>query len=241
MTPEEAVGDSLHNLRVVIVDDHTLFADAMSATLVGWGAETVGIAGNAEEALGLTRRQQPGLVLVDPDLPEGDGVGLGEKLIAGNPGSKVVAVTALKDVETVAAAVRAGFHGYIIKDTSLSQFLTSLSAIMGGQVVMPQSLASIAMGMRTREEREAELLIQQLTARELEVLSLLVKGQRGAEIARRLSVSVNTVRTHIHNVLSKLKVHSQLEAVALAGRLGLVDLPAFLGHRNKLRDGGRGP
>jgi two-component system nitrate/nitrite response regulator NarL len=145
----------------------------------------------------------------------------GRRILEEHPEAKVVALTALLSPATVREAVRLGFHGYITKDTPVSRFASSLRAVLDGQVVFPRRLAS-ALG-RPRDDG-FDLLAAQLTARELEVLGLMAEGLSGTDIARKLGISTNTVRTHIQSILTKLQVHSRLEAVAFALRRGLVRL-----------------
>ena len=118
--------------------------------------------------------------------------------------------------------MRLGFIGYITKDVSLSQFITSIEAALNGQSVIPHRTARSVAGAVSPEEENAALRIRQLTARERDVLTLLVRGTNSGAIARELSVSINTVRSHVQNILAKLQVHSRLEAAAFAVRYGAV-------------------
>jgi two-component system nitrate/nitrite response regulator NarL len=207
--------------KVLIIDDHQLFADVITSTLREVGMDVLGPAGTGSKGLALARKERPDLVLVDLGLPDEDGLVVGKKIIREWPESKVVAVTSRADPRAVQAAIRLGFHGYITKDTSIKQFVSSIKAVLEGQVVMPRRLAKAATGARSPEERHAAMLIAQLTQREREVIALLAEGANSAQIARRLSISPNTVRTHVQNVLSKLGVHSRLQAAAFAARHGL--------------------
>jgi two-component system nitrate/nitrite response regulator NarL len=207
---------------VLIVDDHRLFAEAITWALERLGMRVV-IASNAEEALRATHRHHPSLVLVDIGLPGTSGLTVGKDILRIAPSTKVVAVTALQDAGAVRDAVRLGFHGYLTKDTPIERFATSIKAAMSGQVVMPHSLARVVGGVQSEEERQAAVLAAQLTARERDVLTMLVEGASSTVIASRLSISPNTVRSHIQSILPKLQVHSRLEAAAFAIRHGLVE------------------
>jgi two-component system nitrate/nitrite response regulator NarL len=146
---------------------------------------------------------------------------LGEKILEERPGTKVVALTALEDERTVKEALRMGFHGYVSKNTEGRQFRRVLESVFEGQMVFPERQArSVDRG--NGGGSHAELLAKQLTPREVQVLELLAEGASSAEIARRLTVSPNTVRTHVQGILSKLQVHSRLEAAAFAVRHGVV-------------------
>lgn len=188
--------------------------------------EVLGIATSPEEALDRCR-DQPDLVLVDVDLLEAGngeprGLWLAARVVEECPGAKVVALAAHGSPRAIREAIGAGVHGYLTKDTSATLFLQSVRAILGGEVVIPQRLAAESLGARSAEQEAASLLAGQLTPREREVLALLVEGAGSETIAARLTVSPNTVRTHIQNVLTKLQVRSRLEAAAFAVRWGLV-------------------
>jgi two-component system, NarL family, nitrate/nitrite response regulator NarL len=205
-------------IRVLIVDDHQLFADAMSALLADHGIEVVGIATTARDAIAAVAEHSPDVVLLDLGLPDAEGVGAGEQIIRERPAVKVVALSAMKDPSVVRAAIAAGFHGYLTKDIPVAQLVTSLQAAIEGQLVVPHRLAAQArMG-----KQDSDLLIAQLTRREREVLALLTEGESTEDIALRLSVSPHTVRTHVQRILAKLGLHSRLEAAAFAMRHNVV-------------------
>jgi two-component system nitrate/nitrite response regulator NarL len=217
--------DGEATIRILIVEDHTMFADAIRLTLESHGMDVIAIASNEWEAMETVRREPLDLALVDLGLPGSDGIQVGERILEERPDAKVLAVTALRDARTVSQTLRAGFHGYLTKDIPLSQLVATIRAALGGQVVIPHHLARATAGARTPDEEHAALLREQLTGRELEVLALLVEGSSGEEIAERLSVSKNTVRTHVQNILTKLQVHSRLEAALFAVRHGIAKAP----------------
>jgi DNA-binding NarL/FixJ family response regulator len=150
------------------------------------------------------------------------GIELGSRLLELLPDTKVLAVTAMNEPQALRAAIKAGFHGFLTKNIPLQQFVASIETALEGQMVIPHKLAAPAAGHMSPEERQAALLIKQLTQRELEVLTLLAGGAGGEEIAQKLNVSRNTVRSHVQNILTKLQVHSRLEAVAFAARHNIV-------------------
>jgi DNA-binding NarL/FixJ family response regulator len=209
-------------IRLVIVDDHLLFAQAVRSRLEAEGMSVQGVARNSEEAEALIEATDPHLVLMDLGLPGKGGAELGAELIREFPELRVVAVTGMNSGETARQVMEAGFHGYLIKDTPFDEFVSSLRAVLGGQVVISQRIARQATGARTSAEREVSLMADQLTTREMEVLTLITEGASGETIAKHLFISPNTVRTHIQSILTKLQVHSRLEAAAFAVRHGLV-------------------
>jgi two-component system, NarL family, nitrate/nitrite response regulator NarL len=210
-------------VRVLIVDDHLLFAEAIGLTLSSMGMTVVGIVTRAKEALGAAREHRPDLVLVDIGLPDQSGIALGKEILEELPDMKVVALTAREDAQAVREALRMGFHGYLTKRIEPEQFRRSLESVLAGQAVFPHGLARRA-AQTSIDGSDGELLAKQLTAREIEVLQLLAEGASSREIADRLSVSPNTVRTHVQGILSKLQVHSRLGAAAYAVRHDLVKI-----------------
>lgn len=207
----------------MIVDDHLLFAEAIGQTLSGLGMTLVDIATSAGEALPAVREMRPDLVLMDVGLPDQDGIALGRAILEEAPDTKVVALTALEDETAVQDALRSGFHGYLTKNSEPEKFRRALESVVDGQVVFPHRLGKRA-GGGDGEASEAELLVRQLTPREIDVLQLLAEGASSSEIAEGLSVSPNTVRTHVQGILTKLQVHSRLEAAAFAVRHDLVKM-----------------
>lgn len=202
----------------MIVDDHLLFAEAIGQTLSVMGMSVVAIATNAKQALLAVRDEHPDLVLMDIGLPDQDGISLGRAILSEAPGTKIVALTALEDEQTLRDALRSGFHGYLTKNTEPETFRRALESIADDQVVFQHRLGR---GVSTSDTSDAELLVRQLTSREVEVLQLLARGASSLEISEELSVSPNTVRTHVQGILTKLQVHSRLEAAAFAVRHGL--------------------
>jgi DNA-binding NarL/FixJ family response regulator len=201
-------------MRILVVDDHKLFAEAVQMALEKHGLE-VEVATNADEALDAVVREAPDVVLLDIGLPDRSGLVLGREILEKHPTAKIVVVTSLEDQRALQEAVRFGFHGFLTKDTKLPQLVRAIRDVAEGQLVVPHRLAT---RRRNGESEEVALLASQLTRRELEVLGLLVAGSNSIEIARALTVSPNTVRTHVQSILAKLQVHSRLEAVAFATR-----------------------
>lgn len=212
-------------IRVMIVDDHRLFSRGIQLFLEDAGATVVAVATTAAGALEAVERERPDLVIVDIKLPDESGLHVGREVLERFPGTRVVAVTGVTDVEVMREAIGMGFGGFLTKDTPVGEFVGHLKAILGGQVVVTGRLKHGAEGASAPADQDAALLARQLTPRELEVLSLLAEGTSGPKIARRLDVSSNTVRTHIQNILTKLQVHSRLEAAAFAVRHGIVKPP----------------
>jgi len=214
---EERVG-------VLIVDDHALLAELLRTSLQEHGMYVVGVVNAAADALSIARMRRPDIVLMDLRLADGDGIAAGALILDHLPDTHVIALTGLNDARMVRATMRAGFSGYLSKVSPVAQVVRSITAVLEGQAIFPTRFSRGAAGAGASDEVDVDLRVEQLTARELEVLALLASGAPGAKIARSLSLSSNTVRTHIQNILSKLQVHSRLEAAAFAVRHGIVEV-----------------
>lgn len=206
-------------MRILIVEDQVLFAEAMQVALRNHGIEVVGIASTGEEGLELVSALDPDVVLLDLGLPDRGGMKVGREMLERYPRVRVMALTALRDGRTARDALRAGFSGYLTKDTDIDRLLRAIQAAVAGEVTIPKRLARQAAG----DQGDAvSLMASQLTEREREVLAMLAEGADSATIAARCQISRNTVRTHVQSILAKLNVHSRLEAAAFAVQHGLV-------------------
>jgi len=201
------------SIRVLVVDAQRLSGELLAAILAGQSMAIIGVATTAADALHKSRSDAPTLVIVDLEHPDG-AIELGKKLLEDHPNVRLLALSSGDDHRLVNEAVSTGFHGCVARDVSLPRFLGALWSALNGQVVISDRLA----GARSPDARRAQALADSLTRREREVLGLLVSGTTSDEIARTLSISANTVRTHIASILTKLQVHSRLEAVTFATR-----------------------
>jgi two-component system, NarL family, response regulator LiaR len=183
----------------------------------------VGVAPTGAEAIALADASRPDIILMDLGLPDMSGLAAGRVILERWPDAKVVALTALNDRAAVDEAMRIGFRGYLTKETPVAQFISAIRAIVEGGTVPPHLPTVFVNGSRLKGE--ITLMADQLSSREREVLELLVQGASGVAVADRLSISRNTVRTHVQGILTKLQVHSRLEAAAFALKHGIVTLP----------------
>jgi two-component system nitrate/nitrite response regulator NarL len=214
-------------MRVMIVDDHTLFADAIAIQLEDVGMEVVGRATNGTDAIDEARRTEPDVVLMDLALPDQSGLSAGRAILEERPTTRLVVLTALEDRAVADEALRLGFRGYLTKDTPVARFVEAIGSVCEGEIVLPQRLRASA--RRPGGDADIALLASLLTSREREVLALLVEGADGGAIAARLGISRNTVRTHVQSILTKLQVHSRLEAATFAVRHRLVPIQGDAG------------
>ena len=211
-------------MNVLVVDDHALFTDAILPVLERMKMDVLGVARSGREGLSMARLKRPEVVLVDLGLPDTSGIALGRQILEEMPGTRVLALTGRSDSDAVNEALAAGFAGYLTKHTRMASFEDRIRSALEGEVVRPELTPPPAPPPRTREAENAELLARQLTKRERQVLALLVEGIENAEIAGRLDVSTNTIRTHVQSILTKLGVRSRLQAAAFAVRHGIVEV-----------------
>lgn len=205
--------------KVEIVDDHLLFADALGSVIRDLpDYELVGTAVTGPQALSIARSAQPDVVLLDYHLPGEDAERLVPRLRGVCPQAKVIILTGDASDASLARGLRAGVAGYLTKDRALDDVLSALETVSsGGTYVSDEQRArvQVAAGGGSGEA---------LTDREIEILRLLATGKDSQSIAEELTISANTVRTHLQNIFSKLGVHSKLEAVAVANARGLIRL-----------------
>lgn len=214
-------------IRVLLVDDHQLLSQSLARIL---GAESdihvVGIAGTVAEAKSAARERLD-VVLMDYRLPDGTGADATRAIKGRWPSSRIVMLTAVTDDETVLESIQAGADGYLTKDRAVDDVVAAVRAADAGETLLPRSvIVGIAQRVAAARDRASERRqIEPLTPRELEVLRALTDGLSTPEICDRLFIAPNTLRTHVQNIMSKLRVHSKLEAVAFALRYHLVDPP----------------
>jgi DNA-binding NarL/FixJ family response regulator len=214
-------------IRVLLVDDHQLLTGALAKTMADEvDIQVVGVAGSVGEAKALARDRLD-VVLMDYRLPDGTGAEATRAIKARWPAARVVMLTALNDDETILESIQAGADGYLTKDRAVDEVVEAVRAAHAGETLLPRSvILGIAQRVAAARDRGGERRqVEPLTARELEVLRALTEGLSTPEICERLFIAPNTLRTHVQNIMGKLRVHSKLEAVAFALRHRLVEPP----------------
>ena len=211
--------------RILVVDDHALFAESLAVLLQAEeDLEVVGIARTNLEAQNLARTNSPDIVTLDVDLGGEDGLAIVPAMRSIREDIRVLVVSCRDDPREVVRALSAGVVGWVPKDAGSDTLLEVIRGAMDDQSWLPpRLLTSVLRELVSRRDAadQAVNTLASLTVRERQILELMVDGLDSAEIAQRLYVSQNTVRTHAQAVLRKLGVHSRLEAVSLALRLGL--------------------
>ena len=207
-------------VRVVVVDDHEIFADSLVRLLGSRpDIDVAGTAGGVARAVELVRTARPDVVLMDFELPDGDGPEATEQIKAFAPKTKVIMLTMRTDEHARARALAAGCSGFIRKDQTTDSLLEAIAAVSRGEMSIEPSDLDLLLSRLKPTNRG---LGASITPRELEVLAAMARGLVNKEIAQLLGLRLNTVRNHVQNILYKLEVHSQLEAVATAVREGLI-------------------
>jgi DNA-binding NarL/FixJ family response regulator len=213
---------ALNIITALVVGVHRLAAEAISVALSQQGFIPQ-IALTTREAVLAARTTRPDLALLDVGGSAAESTPVGLHILAESPDTKIIVVTKLGQPDEVAQVMRAGFHGWVSKQTPLVSLSAALASALQGQSAAPHEAVDAGV-QRARPEEIAGNKATQLTAREWDVLKLLARGFSNRNIGVRLSISPNTVRAHVQGILTKFEVHSRLEAVTFAARNGLVDM-----------------
>ena len=214
--------------RLLLVEDHASFRQTLALVFDQQpDFEVVGQAGSLDEARQLMRGREADMGVIDLVLPDGEGVELIEELHEVNPEFAALVLTASLDRAAHAKAIEAGAAGVLHKSADVDEIMDATRRLAAGETLISSDelveMLRLA-GQSREEEREARESIEQLTRREIQVLEALGEGLTNREIAERLHMSVDTERTHMMNILSKLGVHSRLQALLFAARYGLVEI-----------------
>ena len=215
-------------IRVLITDDQALVRAGFRMSLdAEQGMEVVGEAADGREAVDLSRALRPDVVLMDIRMPELDGLEATRRILAGDDeGTRVLMLTTFDLDEYVYDALRAGASGFLLKDTPPEQLVAAIGVVAQGDALLSPSvtrrvISEFVKGAGPRPHAQFPRL-RDLTARELEVLTLIARGLSNAEIAKTLFVSETTVKTHVARILMKLGLRDRVQAVVLAYEAGVV-------------------
>jgi len=211
-------------VRVMVVDDHPMWRDAVERDLTAEGFDVVAVASDGREALRRFPAARPDLVVLDLQIPEPDGVAVTAEVVALDPGVRVLILSASGEQEDVLAAVKAGATGYLVKSASRAELVEACTRVAQGETVYTPGLAGLVLGEYRRLSSEPVTTDEEaprLTDRETEVLRLVAKGLSSKEIAARLVLSHRTVQNHVQNTLRKLQLHNRVQLVRYAFEQGL--------------------
>jgi two-component system, NarL family, nitrate/nitrite response regulator NarL len=208
--------------RLVLGDDHVVFLDALSTVLIQHGYGVGAVARSSAEMVALVRRERPDVVLIDRNAPADDDAHTIGRVLAACETASVIVLSANSSSEAVGRALDAGAVGYLHQSRGVGALVGALERVLQGETVV--DVPEAAPSRRPAEPNQALRLAAHLTNRERECLMMLVEGLDTAAMVTRLGVSRTTVRTHLQAVLTKLGVHSRLEAASFAVRHRLPDL-----------------
>lgn len=215
--------EQLAATRVMLVDDHPMWIDALAEDLESNGFEVVATASDGESTLTRARATRPDLIVMDLNIPDPDGASCTQILLDEFPELKILVMSASGERVDVLRAVKAGAMGYVLKSATKAELLEAITKTADGEAVFTATLAGLVLGEYRRMANNAkpEEETPTLTPREAEVLRLVAKGLSYRDIAGQLFVSHRTVQNHVQNVLRKLQLHNRVELTRYAIEQGL--------------------
>ncbi|MFE7648902.1 response regulator [Streptomyces phaeoluteigriseus] len=217
-------------IKVMVVDDHPMWRDAVARDLAEAGFDVVATAGDGEQAVRRARATSPDVIVLDLNLPAKPGVQVCKEVVAADPALRVLVLSASGEHADVLEAVKSGATGYLLKSASTEELLDAVRRTAVGDPVFTPGLAGLVLGEYRRLASDpgpatdaGEPKAPRLTDRETEVLRLVAKGLSYKQIAERLVISHRTVQNHVQNTLGKLQLHNRVELVRYAIERGLDD------------------
>ena len=214
-------------ITILLVDDQALFREGLRTLLsVQPDFEVIGEAANGEEAVREASKKRPAVVLMDLQMPILDGVAATRQLRSAQPDSKVIVLTTFDDDDYVFEGLRAGAVGYLLKDAPSEKLVEAIRAAARGESFLQPSVASKVIAEFTRltdkRAQSDKILVEPLSGRELEILSLIARGDSNKEIAAALLIAEGTVKNHVTSILGKLAVRDRTQAALKGLELGLI-------------------
>jgi DNA-binding NarL/FixJ family response regulator len=206
-------------LRLVLIEDHQALREGLELLLGREGCNVVGTAGTATEGRDLIEDLDPDVSLVDIRLGDESGIDLTRDLIDTDPGRRVVLYTGSSDVELLISGLDSGARGYALKEGTPSELTGALATVASGGTYVDPRLRPALLSRRATQRMPS------LSKREREIMDLLAQGLNGEEVAERLVLSSETIKTHIRNAMNKLEAHTRVHAVAIALREGYISPP----------------
>jgi DNA-binding NarL/FixJ family response regulator len=210
-------------IRVMVVDDHPMWRDAVERDLQAAGFDVVAVAATGDEALARFPAARPQVVVLDLQIPGPNGVEVTGRVVEQDPSARVLILSASGEQDDVLQAVKAGATGYLVKSASREELLEAVRRVAAGDTVFTPGLAGLVLGefRRMADPSVSSLGESQLTERETEVLKMVAKGLSYKQIAERLVLSHRTVQNHVQNTLRKLHMHNRVELTRYAIEQGL--------------------
>jgi DNA-binding NarL/FixJ family response regulator len=214
---------------IVIVDDHPLFREGLKA-IIGRNSkyEVVGEAGDIREALHVSKSLKPDLALVDLSLPDGSGIELIGRLQKESPDMRIIVVSMHSKIDYIVSAFQAGAFGFVAKESAAEKLLQAIETVFHGDYFMDTAVSRQVVkklvGIQAKDAKFNDAAYEALTSREQEVMVLVAEGRSSNEIGKKLFISPKTVENHRSSIMSKLGLHSTIELVRYAAKLGLIDV-----------------
>ena len=214
---------------ILIVDDHPLVREGLISILKpAAGYEVVGQAANARDAISMVKRHGPDLVLLDLSLPDKSGLDLSSEIRTTSPSTRILIVSMHSKVDYIVKAFQAGANGYMTKESATESLLVGIDRVLNGEYYMDGGVSHRVVekliNTPDKELKITDAAYETLTPREQEIMVLLAEGNSAKDAAAKLFISPKTVENHRANIMNKLGLHSTLELVRYAARLGLVDI-----------------
>ena len=210
-------------IRVILVDDHPIWRDALEGDLLEAGYDIVGTFGDGESAVRAAPALRPDVVLMDLMLPGMSGTEAVAALVALDPAVRVLMFSSSGEDEHVLGAVKAGARGYLVKSARRAELLAAVERTAAGRATFSPGLAGLVLGEYRRIRREEPDPTAVLTERETEILRMVSTGRTARQIAEELVVSHRTVQNHVQNTLRKLQLHNKVELTRWAVEHGLTE------------------
>ncbi len=209
-------------IRVLIADDHTLFREGLVALLDSIeDIEVIATVQDGMQAIKKAGELQPDVILMDIQMPEVNGIEATRKIIQTSPHIGIIVVTMFEDDDSVFAAMRAGARGYVLKGADQNDMLRAIRAVSRGEALFGPTIATRLMNFFNTPVQAPPQAFPELTAREVEILELIAQGMGNPEIARKLTISMKTVRNHVSNIFNKLQVTDRVQAAIRAREAGM--------------------
>lgn len=213
-------------MKLLLVDDHSLFLQSLKVLLSVKGYDVVGTASNGIEALKKARLLSPDLILMDIEMPDCDGLCATRLIKAEMPQIKIVMLTVLASDENLFEAIKSGAIGYLLKSQSADRFLEMVAQVEHGGAALPPELAAALIQEFARQAQHTETPIEErpteLTRRQIEILTLVAHGSTYPQISATLHLSEATVRYHMSQILERLHLKNRAQIIAYAARHGLM-------------------
>lgn len=220
-------------MRILLIDDHTLFRAGLCDLLTRRKIEVVDAVGSGSKGLVVVAEKALDIVLLDMRMPEMDGITVLKKLKEIKPDLPVAMLTTSSDERDLVGALRNGAQGYLLKDMEPEELVVALGDIIAGKTVVVPDLATVLASAVQAENQSKEDPFAILTPREFEILTLLAEGQSNKVIARNLGISDGTVKLHVKAILRKLNISSRITAAVMAVEHGVKKTPMTIPPRRK--------